>query len=100
MASGAKINLKKTKGLWVGGWKNRTDTPWGIEWTNTNVKTLGVYFGNVKPGEKTFEDIIPKLQRSINYWKPFALSKFSKARGIEIFHDFGMHFDFMICLNT
>ena len=40
MASGAKINFGKTKGLWVGKWINREDKPIDIEWTNKNVKTL------------------------------------------------------------
>ncbi len=85
-ASGGKVNVEKTKGLWLGKWKNRTDSPLGFTWTNTTVKTLGVHFGNVEPAEKTFADIIPKLTRSMNYWKQFELCKFSKARVIEIFH--------------
>ena len=85
-ASGAKINYEKTKGLWVGKWKNRQDKPIDIEWTNENVKTLGVYFGNNNPAEQTFEEIVPKIKRSMNYWKQFRLSVFAKARVIEIFH--------------
>ena len=86
LASGAKVNLEKTKGLWLGKWRERTDTPLGLIWTKDNVKALGVYFGNTNPGDKTFEDIIPKVKRSMNYWKQFCLSKLSKARVIEIFH--------------
>ena len=50
-ATGAKINYEKTVGLWVGKWRNRTDDPFqdidpeqtkDIEWTNKNVKHLGV----------------------------------------------------------
>ena len=46
--SGAKINYGKTKGLWLGKWKNRNDDPFFsfykdpnqmIKWTNKNVKT-------------------------------------------------------------
>ena len=85
-ASGGKVNYQKTKGLWVGNWKYRLDHPLGIEWTNKNVKNLGVYFGNDKPQVHTFEEIIPNIRRSMNFWKPFQLSKFSKARIIEIFH--------------
>ena len=56
-ATGAKINYEKTKGLWVGSWKNRTDDPFQeidphqtkrIKWTNKNVEYLGVYVGNEK----------------------------------------------------
>ena len=85
-ASGAKVNLRKTKGLWLGKWKHRTDAPLGFTWTNDCVRTLGVYFGNDNPGEKTFAEIIPTIKRSMNYWKQFSLCKFSKARVIEIFH--------------
>ena len=79
-----KFNYEKTKGLWLGNWKDRTDTPLGITWTNSNVKTLGVYFGNENPAAHTFADIVPKVTRSLNYWKQLKLSKLSKARVIEI----------------
>ena len=86
LASGAKVNYQKTKGLWLGKWKARQDTPLGITWTNKNVKTLGVYFGNDNPAVHTFADIFPKIRRSMNFWKSFKLCKFAKSRVIEIFH--------------
>ena len=85
-ATGAKVNYGKTKGLWVGAWKNREDTPLDIVWTNKNVFNLGLFFGNDDPAVKTFEVICPKIVKSINYWKPFQLSILSKAKVIEIFH--------------
>ena len=85
-ASGSKLNLQKTKGLWTGPWTNRTDEPISIKFTNKNVKSLGVYFGNDDPARDTFGDIVIKIRRTLNYWKPFALSKLAKARVIEIFH--------------
>ena len=42
-ATGAKVNVSKTKGLWVGAWKTRTDTPMDLHWTNTNVENLGYF---------------------------------------------------------
>ena len=85
-ASGAKVNYGKTKGLWAGAWKNRTDMPLNIKWTNKNVETLGVYFGNANPAGETFAKILPKVVRSMDYWKQFRLCKLAKARVIEIFH--------------
>ena len=89
-ATGAKVNYTKTKGLWTGKWKNRTDRPlqneMPIKWTGKNVKALGVYFGNSDPGKQTFEEILPKIKRSMDYWKQFQLCKLAKARVIEIFH--------------
>lgn len=86
LASGAKVNYGKTQGLWLGKWKNRTDKPLNIRWTNKNVKNLGIYFGNDEPALHTFEDIIPKVEKSMHYWKQFRLCKFAKARVTEIFH--------------
>ena len=37
---GQRSTMGKTKGLWVGAWKNRTDTPLNIKWTNQNVETF------------------------------------------------------------
>ena len=85
-ATGAKINISKTKGLWVGKWKNRSDKPMNIEWTNKNVRSLGIYFGNLNPEKQTFGEILTKIEKSLNYWKQFRLSIFAKARVIEIFH--------------
>ena len=84
-ASGAKINYKKTKGLWTGAWKGRRTTPLDIEWTSKNVKNLGVYFGNDNPAHDTFADIIPNVIKRLHYWKKFKLSPIGKAKTIEIF---------------
>ena len=81
-AAGARVNYGKTKGLWVGKWKYRQDKPLGIEWTSGNVKNIGIYFGNDNPGSQTFDDILPKIKKSMNYWK---LSKFSKQESSKLF---------------
>ena len=60
--------------------------PLNIKWTNKNVETLGVYFGNDNPAGETFAKILPKVVRSMNYWKQFRLCKLAKARVVEIFH--------------
>ena len=85
-ASEAKINYKKTKGLWTGNWKGRRISPMNtIKWTSADVKNLGIYFGNDKPGFKTFEEIVPKFTKRLNYWKQFSLSKLGKASVSEMF---------------
>ena len=84
-ASGAKVNYKKTKGLWVGSWKGRRTSPMDIKWTSGDVKNLGVYFGNENPGYKSFEEILPNFKRRLAYWKQFSLSKMGKARVVEMF---------------
>ena len=88
-ATGAKINYGKTKGLWVGRWKYRLHGPEideKITFTNQNVENFGLFFGNENPGLKTFEKFLPKVKRSMDYWKQFQLSIMAKSRIIEIFH--------------
>ena len=92
-ASGAKVNYDKTQGLWLGKWKNRTDDPFDglyedenrIKWTNKNVKYLGIYVGNEDPVSKTFKEIVPKMKKRMNFWKPLKLPSLAKSRVIEIF---------------
>ena len=94
-ASGAKVNYDKTQGLWLGKWKNRKDDPFEelyesdsqkITWTSGNVKHLGIYVGNNDPITQTFKEIIPKMIRRLNFWKPLKLPTLAKSRVIEIFH--------------
>ncbi len=94
MGTGAKVNYEKTKGLWLGCWRGRVDDPFEglytdttqkIVWTSGNVKYLGIYVGNDEPDVLTFRDIVPKVKRRLNYWKPLALPVLSKARVVEIF---------------
>ena len=94
-ATGAKVNYEKTEGLWLGKWRGRTDDPFAglggdevrrIKWTSGNVKHLGVYVGNNDPCTQTFAEIVPKVKRRLNFWKPLKLPILAKARVIEIFH--------------
>ena len=85
-ASEAKINYKKTKGLWAGSWKGRRIAPIkNITWTSADVKNLGIYFGNENPAFKSFNDIVPKFKSRLNYWKQFKLTKIGKASISEMF---------------
>ena len=57
----------------------------GIIWTSKNVKNLGVFFGNSNPALHTFNDIIPKVKKRLNFWKQFKLSPIGKSRAVDIF---------------
>ena len=94
-ATGAKVNYDKSQGLWLGKWRNRKDDPFEglyeddaqkIKWTSGNVKQLGIYVGNKDPVTLTFKEIIPKITRRLNFWKPLKLPILAKSRVIEIFH--------------
>jgi hypothetical protein len=85
-ATEAKINYKKTTGLWTGSWKNRRSSPIeNIKWSSGDVKNLGIYFGNDNPEQKTFNDITPKFKKRLAFWKQFSLSKMGKAAVAEMF---------------
>ena len=43
--SGAKLNLSKSKGLWLGSWRGRQDSPVSLDWTSNKIKVLGVFIG-------------------------------------------------------
>ena len=45
-ASGLSLNMEKSWGWWLGGYKNRTDTPFGLNWTTDSNKIYGITFGN------------------------------------------------------
>ena len=45
LGTGAKLNLGKCEGLWLGAWRNRLDSPVAISWTFLKIKTLGVFIG-------------------------------------------------------
>lgn len=66
--SGAKINLTKSQGLWCGSWRNRGDTPLINNWTNTNIKYLGLHIGQTDTSlnDDTF---LLKITRALNCWK-------------------------------
>ena len=92
-ASGAKINYDKSKGLWLGKWRDDDpfenlyeDTNHKIKWTNKNTEYLGVHVGNEEPAKQTFQQIIPKVRKRLHFWKPLELPLLAKSRVIEIFH--------------
>ena len=84
-ASGAKVNYDKTNGLWTGSWKTRRVPPIDIKWTNKNVFSLGVFFGNTDPAKETFEKILPNFKKKLNYWKQFSINQIGKANVAETF---------------
>ena len=86
-ATNAKINISKTEGLWIGAWRNRTDTPLGIKWVNTMVKNLGVFFGNNRTDceARNFEEIKEKIKNKLTYWGGKGISLKGKIRVINTF---------------
>ena len=71
-ASGAKLNYRKTKGLWLGKWKTRSDHPFGISWAD-KAKILGIYFGKNVTHDDNWNPIFVKFQKILNSYKQRSL---------------------------
>ena len=72
--SGAKLNLAKCKGLWLGPWNGRTDSPVDIEWLSDKIKILGVF---VSPGdldECNWRPRITAVEYVLSSWRQRSLS--------------------------
>ena len=84
--SGLKMNISKTKAMWIGAWKNSLEKPLGLEWC-TGVKTLGIYF-SCDQGQiikHNFDERLSDIQKSINLWSFRGLSLFGKVTIIKSF---------------
>ena len=42
--SGLEINTTKSEGMWLGRWKNKSETPFGFRWPRDPIKALGIFF--------------------------------------------------------
>ena len=76
-ASGAKINYHKTKGLYIGNWKNKTGKFKKIKWV-TQVKALGVEFGFNINYEKIWMQKFSKFKEKLSQWKRRDISVYGK----------------------
>ena len=92
VATNAKINKAKTEALWVGGWRNRTDTPFNIRWKKDYVKFLGVYVGNITNREErmmisrlNFEEVEDKIKKKLSFWNGSGISIKGKIRVVNTF---------------
>lgn len=76
-ASGARLNTSKSKGMWLGRWRTRTDTPCGLTWVNTSLKIVGLYFGDGNASLKSWDEVSGKFAAVIKKWE----SRFLTLRG-------------------
>ena len=81
-ASGAKLNLEKTCGVWLRGWRDRQDKPFGISWVPYK-KMLGVVFGHGRDDMGKYSDnwfpILEKFKKVLNNDSQRNLSLIGKA---------------------
>ena len=53
--------------MWLGSWKQRTDTPFGIQWVN-QLPLLGATFSAGDYSEPTWEPAVAKLEKRLSDW--------------------------------
>jgi hypothetical protein len=73
-ASGAKMNFKKTQGMYIGKWKNKKPKYNRITWTNKPVKTLGVLHGYNIDNDQIWRTKLEKVKNCLHVWKTRDLS--------------------------
>ena len=79
LGSGARLNLKKCKGLWVGAWRNRTSGHVDIRWSSIKLRCLGTFLG---PGDLSHDNWDPRIQSLKNLllsWRQRSLTFKGKA---------------------
>ena len=86
-ASNAKINIDKTDALWLGSWRDNVHNPNNLKWTNSMVKTLGVYVGNnrLEAAQRGFTEIKEKISHKLKYWSGKGISLKGRIRVINTF---------------
>ena len=79
--SGLKLNVKKTKALWLGKWRNNRTTPLQLSWPRDPLKILGICFSyNDKTNNHyNFNLKIQKLQIHLDMWSSRSLTLFGKV---------------------
>ena len=78
-ASGSKLNVSTSKGLWLGAWNNRRDHPVQLEWTSKKIKVLGVYVGHGHLEEANWQPRIAAVENVLSSWRQRALSFRNRA---------------------
>ena len=87
-ASGLKLNMTKTRGIWLGGLKDQgLRISKGIHFTGNPVKMLGLYIGHnkIKMKEMNWDKKIESINKTILYWNKQNLSLFGKVKVIKTY---------------
>ena len=81
---GLKMNLSKTKAMWIGASKHSLEKPLGLEWCS-RVKTLGIHFScdQEQVIKQNLHERLSDVQKTINLWSLRSLSLFGKVTIIK-----------------
>ena len=85
LGSGAKLNMSKSEAMWLGCWRDRGDSHFGLKWV-TKIRILGVFFSS---GLVSVDDNwIAKLNRLssiLGLWKQRDLSLIGRSLIVNVF---------------
>ena len=86
-ATNARTNIDKTEAIWLGNWKNNSDTPLNLKWTNSMVNNLGVWVGNDRKllAGRSFSGILDKIINKIKFWSGKGISLKGRVRVANTF---------------
>jgi hypothetical protein len=84
-ASGAKINTHKTKGMFIGKWKNKKSSNHHITWTKHPIKALGVLHGYGIDTKQTWKSKIDKIKSCLQVWKTRDLTYAGKVNILKTY---------------
>ena len=82
-ASGARLNHSKSKGLWLGRWRLRSDSPCGLSWLRSSLKIVDLSFGDSSARSKTWDEVCTKFMSVLKKWEPRFLTLRGKKTVVE-----------------
>ena len=82
--SGSKLNLSKSKGLWLGPWVNRSDPPVALEWSSVKIKVLGVFLGPGNLDDDNWKPRIAAVENTLSSWRQRILSWSATWRQLSV----------------
>lgn len=78
--SGARLNMTKSRGLFVGPWRTRIDTPLSLNWRSDCIRLLGIEVGPDKSlNVVNWQSAIDKMHAVFRAWKQRDLSLCGRA---------------------
>ena len=79
--SGLKLNIEKTKAMWLGKWANKRDKLLNLKWVHCPTRFLGIFLSYDKKGNDNFNFNLKtqKLQANLDMWKSRDLTLFGKV---------------------
>ena len=66
---GSKLNMSKSKGLWLRSWAGRSDPPVSLERSSAKIKVLGVFIGPGNLDEDNWRPRITAVANTLSSWR-------------------------------